>query len=1165
VATPKKIIASPEMIQYFDNIQEDVSLCYDLATKARSKKIDPQPFVEIQLAADVASRVEGLVGPLGVAQRIRELEQQMEREEVAFKIAEEIVLGRFSSKQPAGVTPSTEALADQALRAALAILTEGITAGPLEGIARVAIRSNTDGTTHLAVYYAGPIRAAGGTEAAQTVLIGDHLRNLLHLDPYSPSEQEIERYVEEKELYERRITHLQYSANTDQIRTAVRNLPIEITGEPTSEREVTGYRDLHRVETNRIRGGMVLVLVEGVIGKAQKLDSIVDRMKIPGWEWLKTLKIENGTTEVTPTKVQPEHNYIKEVIAGRPVFGYPMRPGGFRLRYGRSRHTGLAGVGIHPATMIIVDSFLAIGTHIRMERPGKGAIVTPVTSVLGPTVCLKDGTVTNVTTTEQARKLLPLVKQILFLGDVLVGVGEFIENNHNLVPSGYVEEYWTVELKKQIGKNIGKVAETLKISKKSLKQWTTDPFIKPPTLKQAWEISKATGVGLHPHYTYFWERLTPEDLTQLRKAALKTKTTKKSTFTIPVQLKPILENACIPHKVEKKRIIFSHEDAHILSKTLGLTRSSTPKVKSSDPLEILSRWAKIPIRRKAGIYIGARMGRPEKAKERKMNPPVHGLFPIGEKGGKTRNIMLAAKLESKTASISTKAIKNDTTNPEVAIRVCDKCGYISPFPTCPICDNHTTYHYICSQCNTIQPTDICANCGTNTQPFIHQPLNLDQAIQKALRVINRNAPRLVKGVKGMISSRKVPEILEKALLRSIHEVFVYKDGTIRFDSTNAPLTHFTPKEIRVSILKLKDLGYTKDYHGKSLTHENQILELKPQDVLISDSGAFYLAKVADFVDDLLEHVYKLTPYYNIKNKQDLVGHLTIGLAPHISAGIVGRIIGFTKANVGYAHPYWHAAKRRNADSDEDSICLLMDVLLNFSREYLPARRGGMMDAPLVFTSILDPSEVDDECLNLDVEDHLSLELFESAEKGAEPRSVCNIFETLGCRVGKTTQYEGLHFTHPTNSIDEGPLNTTYKELGSMEEKVQRQLAVSDKIAAVDVEDVAAKIVTSHFIPDIIGCLRTFSRQGFRCVKCNTKYRRPPLKGKCTKCEGELLLTVSEGTVRKYFTMTRELIDHYNLPDYFKQRIELLEDAVTSLFPKPNENQVGLDEFFGSSS
>jgi DNA polymerase II large subunit len=37
--------------------------------------------------------------------------------------------------------------------------------------------------------------------------------------------------------------------------------------------------------------------------------------------------------------------------------------------------------------------------------------------------------------------------------------------------------------------------------------------------------------------------------------------------------------------------------------------------------------------------IAVRVGRPEKAAERKMKPPVHVLFPIGSKGGSTRDIL----------------------------------------------------------------------------------------------------------------------------------------------------------------------------------------------------------------------------------------------------------------------------------------------------------------------------------------------------------------------------------------------------------------------------------------------------------------------------------------------------------------------------------------------
>ena len=73
--------------------------------------------------------------------------------------------------------------------------------------------------------------------------------------------------------------------------------------------------------------------------------------------------------------------------------------------------------------------------------------------------------------------------------------------------------------------------------------------------------------------------------------------------------------------------------------------------------------------------------------------------------------------------------------------------------------------------------------------------------------------------------------------------------------------------------------------------------------------------------------------------EDLVGQLIIGLAPHTSGGVLGRIIGWSDTSGGYAHPLFHAAKRRNCDGDEDCIMLLMDGLLNFSRQLLPNRRG----------------------------------------------------------------------------------------------------------------------------------------------------------------------------------------------------------------------------------
>ena len=176
--------------EYFDKINQQLKKIYSIAVKARKKGLDPTLDVEIPIAKDIADRVEGLIGPKNVGKKIRKLEKQgLSREKVAFEIAEEICLGNF-------IKASKEELADQALRTSLALITESITAAPLEGIAKVKIKKNSDNSSYLAVYYAGPIRSAGGTAAGMSVLLADHIRNKLGLAKYDPTQREIERYVE---------------------------------------------------------------------------------------------------------------------------------------------------------------------------------------------------------------------------------------------------------------------------------------------------------------------------------------------------------------------------------------------------------------------------------------------------------------------------------------------------------------------------------------------------------------------------------------------------------------------------------------------------------------------------------------------------------------------------------------------------------------------------------------------------------------------------------------------------------------------------------------------------------------------------------------------------------------------------------------------------------
>lgn len=148
-------------MDYFDRLEADTKALYEIANEARSKGLDVETKSEVPLAKDLAERVEGLVGPEGVAKRIKELEQDITREEVAFEIAAEIASGKFElTKEKANY--NEEQRCDQGLRTALAILTEGVVAAPLEGISQVKIKENFDSTKYIAVYFARTYQKCGG-------------------------------------------------------------------------------------------------------------------------------------------------------------------------------------------------------------------------------------------------------------------------------------------------------------------------------------------------------------------------------------------------------------------------------------------------------------------------------------------------------------------------------------------------------------------------------------------------------------------------------------------------------------------------------------------------------------------------------------------------------------------------------------------------------------------------------------------------------------------------------------------------------------------------------------------------------------------------------------------------------------------------------------------
>jgi DNA polymerase II large subunit len=505
------------------------------------------------------------------------------------------------------------------------------------------------------------------------------------------------------------------------------------------------------------------------------------------------------------------------------------------------------------------------------------------------------------------------------------------------------------------------------------------------------------------------------------------------------------------------------------------------------------------------------MGRPEKAAPRKMKATPHILFPVGNAGGRERNLRDATKKGKITI--------------EMGKRKCKDCG-------------KWTYTCKCS-------------CGGHTQSTGETDKNkmyLGKEIEKAQNNIKLpSLPEKIKGVRGMSSKNKTPEFLEKGLLRAKNDIWVFKDGTARFDMTNLPLTHFRPMEIGVDIERLHVLGYSNDWQGKPLQDNTQIVELKCQDVIPSKKCGEYLLHTAHFIDDLLENVYGLNRFYNVSKINDLIGHLVVGLSPHTSAGALARIIGFTPVEACWAHPFYHAAKRRNCDGDEDALMLLMDVLINFSREYIPDSKGGEMDLPLILTTQISPSEVDKEVQNIDVLSRYPLRFYRETINQGHPKDIESIMDLVANRIATKNEYTGFGFTHDTKNITLAPKISAYKTLKSMKDKVEAQLNLATKIKAVDEADVARRVLKTHFLPDIIGNLNAFSGQAVRCPRCNKIYRRIPLQSKCTSCGGKLTLTVHEGSVRKYMEMANNIISRYPISEYTKQRILMMEKTLNSLF------------------
>ena len=903
-----------ETKDYLNRLKTEVEGVYEMANEARALGYDPMDEVEIPIAMSMAEKVVGLISTVypqmlasGIAERILELEEEFGKLDptVIFKIADEISDQKFCEFE------SIIQAMDAGIRVGLCYTTLGVVSSPIEGYTGIEKGKTREGKDYIIANFSGPIRSAGTTASCMVLFLIDFLREKFGFAKYDPNESEIRRVWTELSDFHDRITNLQYMPTEEEAIFLAKNMPFQIAGDPSEKLEVSNYKNLERVNTNFLRSGVCLVYGEGLAQKAPKGFRLYNMarengIKATGFDWieeyLEILKKKGGGKG---KKSGGKPTYIKDLVAGRPVYGHPGRSGSFRFRYGRGRNSGFSAVCIHPATMGVSDDFLATGTQLKIEKPTKGCAIAVSDSIDGPIVKLKNGSVKQLNTKEEARELYKNIEEIIYLGDILFPHSDVVNRASDLLKPGYVEEWWALELRKKDSE-----------FEKGIDFWNVE-------FDEAVGISEKYDIPLYPKFIYYWTEISKEEffglINWLRhswvdgKLILPYTVSDKEKFVLG---KRALELLGVPHEVTIENVVLDEVTSKALLVNLGIDvdwkvksflKDLELKMEGEEVLDLVNSNSKFVIKDKAGEFIGARMGRPEKAKLRIIPGSPNSLFAVGREGGRMKTFKSACEKGSVSG--------------QFPIQYCSKCEKETIFRKCDVCDCDTETRYYFRDIKEKANSETIEYSDLKGVPYQYKKIDINHyfdTARKKLGFLKTGVPDVVKGIFSVSSGKRINERIEKGILRAKHGLQVFRDGTVRMDATELPIVSFKPKEIGTSVEKLHELGYHRDVDGKEIVSDEQIIEMKPHDVLIPSSpetpdekGEDVFVSICNFIDELLVKFYGLKPYYNIKSKEDLIGQLGVCMAPHNCAGVACRFIGFSNTLGLMASPYMHAAIRRD--------------------------------------------------------------------------------------------------------------------------------------------------------------------------------------------------------------------------------------------------------------
>jgi DNA polymerase II large subunit len=121
--------------------------------------------------------------------------------------------------------------------------------------------------------------------------------------------------------------------------------------------------------------------------------------------------------------------------------------------------------------------------------------------------------------------------------------------------------------------------------------------------------------------------------------------------------------------------------------------------------------------------------------------------------------------------------------------------------------------------------------------------------------------------------------------------------------------------------------------------------------------------------------------------------------------------------------------------------------------------------------------------------------------------------------------------------------------------------VADRIDAVSTKEVVESIIKNHLIRDIMGNTKKYATQSFKCKKCGTTIRRPPISWVCPNCGGEIRAILTRASVEKYLLIAQRLAREYDVNPYLKNRLDVVQRELDQLFQgKRKPEQMELTDF-----